>query len=269
MTDVLAGIVEATREEVAARKALVPRGVLERAALARQPRAGLFSRAVSRSGRVNVIAECKSRSPSEGTLRDDYRPAAIARTYETAGAVAVSVLTETRFFGGSMAHLAEVRSAIALPVLRKDFLVDEYQLLEARSSGADAVLLMAAVLGGRGLARLFVEAQALGLESLVEVRDERELSSAVEAGATMVGINNRDLRTLHVDLGTGERLIASVPAGVAAVAESGIRSGEDLARLTARGFRACLVGGALMARIDQGQALAEMIHVAEDLRHHA
>jgi len=268
MTDVLAQIVERTTRDLDARKAARPVAAIERAALACTPRGERFRSTLARRGSLNVIAECKRRSPSKGVMKHDYRPASIALAYERGGAACVSVLTEPHFFGGALSDLAAARAASSLPILRKDFVLDDYQLLEARSAGADAVLLIASIIGDRQLATLVGGARALGLEPLVEVRDERELARAVEVGARVVGINNRDLQTLHVDLAASEHLVASVPAGVVAVAESGIRSGADVARLAAVGYGAFLVGEALMTSPDPGVALAELIHVAQDLRHH-
>lgn len=262
--NVLGEIVERTRLELDARRRAVPLSALERrleqAAATRD-----FRSAISRPGRVNVIAECKKRSPSKGLLRSDYEPSSIAAAYEAAGAAAISVLTEPWFFDGSPAHLSAVREATSLPVLRKDFVIDEYQVVESRALGADAVLLIAAALGTE-LPRLVDVSRVLGLEPLVEVRDERELERAVEAGAAVIGVNNRNLATLDVDFEAAERLISLVPPGVVAVAESGIRSGDDIRRFVALGFGACLVGESLVTAPDPGRALAEMLHVAEGMR---
>lgn len=259
MAGVLADIVDATRREVARRKAQVPMRDLERQALAGTPRADCFIDALSRFGRVNVIAECKRRSPSRGLLCRDYDPAALARRYEQAGAAAVSVLTEPAFFGGSLEHLSQVRAAVDVPLLRKDFIVDDYQLLEARAAGADAVLLIASVLDGDELPRLLDHTRSLGLAALVEVHDADELARALDAGASVVGVNNRNLQTLRVNLETSQRLIARVPGTVVAVAESGVRSREDVARLSGLGYRAFLVGERLMTSADPCAALADLL----------
>jgi indole-3-glycerol phosphate synthase len=269
VTDVLGEIVAWTRREVETRKAATPCAAIERAAGDRVPQGAQFRDAVSRPGQLNVIAECKRRSPSKGVLRADYQPTAIAVAYERAGAAAVSVLTEPHFFDGSLGHLADVRAATRLPLLRKDFVIDPYQLLEARASGADAVLLVAAIVDDGELTGLISAARGLGLEALVEAHDEEELARAIGAGAAVVGVNNRDLRTLRVDVDTSARLIPRVPRGVIAVAESGIRSPQDLVRLTCSGYHACLVGEHLVTCPDPGRALAEWLHVAEDLRDHA
>jgi indole-3-glycerol phosphate synthase len=210
-------------------------------------------------GRVNVIAECKRRSPSRGVLRAAYDPVAIARAYETAGASALSVLTEPTFFDGALAHLAAVRAAVALPLLRKDFVIDEYQLLEARAAGADAVLLIVAALDDASLTRLRVAAEALGLAALVEVHSVDELDRALAAGARVIGVNNRNLRTLEVDLGASDEIAARMPSGVIRVSESGLRSPADLARLRGLGYQAFLIGERFMTAPDPGAALAEVL----------
>jgi indole-3-glycerol phosphate synthase len=192
-------------------------------------------------------------------LREQYDPVAIARGYEAAGAAAVSVLTEPTFFDGALEHLAAVRAAVALPLLRKDFVVTEYQLHEARAAGADAVLLIVAALEPAALKTLAAHAAALGLDALVEVHDERELEVALEAGARIVGVNNRNLRTLEVDVEASERLIARIPREVIAVSESGLRTRADLDRLRAAGYRAFLIGERFMGADDPGAALAELL----------
>jgi indole-3-glycerol phosphate synthase len=212
---------------------------------------------------VNVIAECKRRSPSRGVLRADYDAASIARAYESAGAAAISVLTEPTFFDGSLADLAAVRAAVELPVLRKDFVVSEYQLLEARAAGADAVLLIVAALARGDLRRLLKQAAALGLEALVEVHDRGELDVALDAGAALVGVNNRNLRTLAVDVRASEDLIARIPSGVVSVSESGLKSAGDLARLGRLGYRAFLIGERLMTDPDPGGALRRLLEAAD------
>jgi indole-3-glycerol phosphate synthase len=258
--DLLAAIVAATRTRVREARARVPEEALERRAADRPAPRG-FRAALSRPG-LRVIAECKRRSPSRGILCETYDPAAIARQYAAAGAAAISVLTEPAFFDGALDHLAQVRAAVDLPLLRKDFIVDGYQLLEARSAGADAILLIVAALGDRDLRRLRDEAHALGLDALVEVHDEVELARALEAGADLVGVNNRNLRTLAVDVGASERIAPRLPAGVLGVAESGLRSHDDLVRLGGAGYGAFLVGERLMATPDPGAALHELLQGA-------
>jgi indole-3-glycerol phosphate synthase len=189
----------------------------------------------------------------------DYDPAAIARRYERAGAAAISVLTEPTFFDGAPEHLAAVREAVSVPVLRKDFIVDEYQILEARAWGADAVLLIVAALRDAELHALLRAARETALEALVEVHDEGELERACAAGATLLGVNNRSLRTLAVDRDTAARLARRIPSGAIAVAESGLRSRDDLDRLSALGYRAFLVGERLMGTSDPAAALRELV----------
>jgi len=206
-----------------------------------------------------VIAECKRRSPSRGVLRTEYDPVAVARAYALAGAAAISVLTEPTFFDGALAHLVAVRAAVDLPILRKDFVVSEYQLFEARAAGADAVLLIVAALSPAELAALGRRAGELGLDALVEVHDERELRVAIDAGAQIIGVNNRNLRTLGVDVHASERLVSDVPHGTIAVSESGLKTATDLARLRAMGYAAFLVGERLMTAPDPGAALRELL----------
>jgi indole-3-glycerol phosphate synthase len=211
------------------------------------------------AGRVNVIAECKRRSPSRGVLAPQYDPVSIARQYEAGGAAAISVLTEPTFFDGALDHLTAVRKAVDLPVLRKDFVVDEYQLLEARAAGADAVLLIVAALEQPDLVRLQSRAWELGLAALVEVHDDEELSRAIDGGARLVGVNNRNLRTLAVDVGASDRLAAKMPAGVIGVSESGLQTRGDLERLAAAGYRAFLIGERFMTDPDPARAITELI----------
>src|SRR5206468_3991916 len=193
---------------------------LSRRASALPPRLVRFDGALRVTERINVIAECKRRSPSKGVLRADYDPVAVARAYAAAGAATISVLTEATFFDGAIDHLQAVREAVDLPILRKDFLVTEYQLLEARAAGADAVLLIVAALRPVELKVLHDHALGLGLDVLVEVHDANELAVAIDAGARIIGVNNRNLRTLEVDAGVSEELIGRIPSDVIAVSES-------------------------------------------------
>jgi len=259
MSDLLATIVAATRRIVEVRQEREPLAQLEARALARPAPAGRFASAISRTDRVNVIAECKRRSPSKGVLRPDYDPEAIARGYASAGAAALSILTEPTFFDGSLDHLARVRSAVDVPLLRKDFIVSEYQLLEAKAAGADAALLIVAALATAELAALAAKAADIGLDALVEVHDAEELERALDAGARIVGVNNRNLRTLEVDVRTSEALIARVPRDVVAVSESGLRTAGDLARLRALGYGAFLIGERFMARENPGAELSGLL----------
>ena len=259
--DLLGAIVAGTRRISEVRRRREPSAALERRAAAASPRGERFEAALSASGRVNVIAECKRRSPSKGVLAREYDPAAIARQYEAGGAAAVSVLTEPTFFDGALAHLAAVRAAVDLPLLRKDFVVEEYQLFEARAAGADAVLLIVAALETPDLARLHARARELGLAVLVEVHDEGELSRAIDAGARIIGVNNRNLRTLAVDVDASHRLVGRIPRETVAVSESGLQSREDLARLSQAGYRAFLIGERFMTAPNPAAALMELLGV--------
>ena len=257
--DLLATIVAGTRRIVEVREQREPRAALEGRALTRRPRAGQLTAALSRTDRVNVIAECKRRSPSRGVLRASYDPAAIAAGYAAAGAAAISVLTEPTFFDGALEHLEAVRAAVGVPLLRKDFIVSEYQLLEARAAGADAVLLIVAALDIARLSELHGLAAALELEVLVEAHDAVELDRALSIGARIIGVNNRNLRTLEVDVHASDTLIARVPKDVIAVSESGLRTANDLQRLRALGYRAFLIGERFMTAEDPGRDLRGLI----------
>jgi indole-3-glycerol phosphate synthase len=258
--DLLGTIVAAARRIVQVREAARPARVLA-AAQQRAPKRDAFERALGvdgPTGAPRVIAECKRRSPSRGILRADYDPASHARDYVAAGAAAISVLTEPTFFDGAPEHLSQVRAAVDIPILRKDFIVCEYQLLEAAVLGADAALLIVAALNQNELVDLLKSAGRLELAALVEVHDRDELRRAVDAGARVVGVNSRNLRTLAVDPGVLTALAAEIPRGVTAVAESGIRTREDIARLSREGYHAFLVGERLMMQPDPGAALREL-----------
>jgi indole-3-glycerol phosphate synthase len=257
--DLLRAIVAATQKITETRRDQEPLSVLERRAAARTPQGSRFEAALGMVGRVNVIAECKRRSPSRGVLAAQYDPVSIAKKYQTGGAAAISVLTEPTFFDGALAHLEAVRAAVDLPLLRKDFVVDDYQLLEARAAGADAVLLIVAALEQSQLVRLQSRAWDLGLAALVEVHDEDELARAVESGARLIGVNNRNLRTLAVDVSASDRLAAKMPAGVVGVSESGLQTRGDLERLVAAGYRAFLIGERFMTDPDPARAIADLI----------
>jgi indole-3-glycerol phosphate synthase len=209
-----------------------------------------------------VIAEAKKASPSRGVIREVYDPAAIARAYEQCGAAAVSVLTDSRYFHGTLNDLMTVREASSLPILRKDFILDSYQLAEAKSAGADAILLIAAALAPNQLAELQEEARTLGLECLVEIHNEDELQTALESGATVIGVNNRDLTTFETDIGTSVRLAPLVTDRIC-VSESGISSQADIAALRGAGIRAVLVGEAFMRAANPGDELAKFLSMAE------
>lgn len=213
-----------------------------------------FSEALVAEG-VSLIAEMKRASPSRGAIRPDASVEQIVTAYERAGARACSILTEHRHFGGSLDDLVAARAAVDIPLLRKDFIVDPYQLLEARVAGADAALLIVAALGVERLQELMAAAGDLGLDTLVETHDENEVEIAVEAGAEVIGVNNRNLHTLEVDLSTTFTLLADVPAGTVVVAESGITSHDDIRQLQDAGVDAVLVGEALMDAQDTSQAV--------------
>lgn len=253
LSAIMAGAATAARE-----RATVHRAAVERAAAAHQPRGDRFRAALTAPG-MRIIAECKRRSPSKGILRAAYDPAAIAAGYAAAGAAGISVLTEPAFFDGALEHLQAVRAAVDVPVLRKDFLSDDYQLLEARAAGADAVLLIVAGLDDQQLAQLLRRAEAEGLAALVEVHNRAELDRAIGAGATIVGVNSRNLKTLEVSLDTHEALILGIPTGTIAVAESGLRTADDLRRLASAGYDAFLIGERFMAAESPGAALRTLL----------
>jgi indole-3-glycerol phosphate synthase len=258
---VLGAILARTREGVAAERGRRPLGP-DHPSVREAPAVRPFAAALARPGGLHVIAEHKRRSPSRGVLREDLAPADVARGYERAGAAAISVLTDGPAFGGSLLHLEEARAATALPVLRKDFVVDPWQVWEARASGADALLLIVAALPDPDLRGLLAVAGKAGIDALVEAHDRAELERALAAGARLVGVNNRDLRTLEVSLETSLALAPAIPDDVTAVAESGIRTGEDVRRLRDAGYDAFLVGERLMSAPDPGAALARLLEEA-------
>jgi indole-3-glycerol phosphate synthase len=252
-------IVAATRRTVELRKAREPRQRLETRAAAVELPPGRFARAISRPDRINVIAESKRRSPAKGLLRERYDPSELCAAYERAGAAALSVLTEPSFFDGSLDDLRASRGASALPILRKDFIIDDYQVLEARANGADAILLIASALSDASLVALMESARTCGLASLVEVHEEVELRRALDCGAGIIGVNSRNLRTLEVDMEVLRKMVDGIPRHITAVAESGIRRGRDLVELRDAGYRAFLIGERLMTSPDPGAALANLI----------
>jgi indole-3-glycerol phosphate synthase len=257
MANFLSTIVEHVKSQVEQRQREVPAPVLRERPLFQTPTRG-FARNLEGDSR-RIIAEIKRASPSKGLIRNDCDPVAIAQEYASHGASAISVLTEERFFQGSLLYLEQVRSAVHLPLLRKDFVVDPYQLIEARSYGADAVLLIAALLDPSLLKELREQATALSLDSMVEVHTEMELNVAMKAGAQMVGINNRDLKTFEVNLATTETLAPLVPAGVLAVCESGIDSSQQMRRVETLGIHVFLIGESLMRAIEPGKKLRELL----------
>ena len=260
MSDILRRIVAVKHEEIAAAKLRRDPASLRRDAQTRGGQRDFVGslRARMSEGRAAVIAEVKKASPSKGVLREAFDPAAIAADYEQGGAAALSVLTDERFFQGSAEFLETARAACGLPVLRKDFMVDPYQIDEARAMGADAILLIAACLDDAQMADLEAQALALGMAVLVEVHDADELERALKLATPLVGINNRNLRSFEVTLQTTLALLPRVPADRLVVTESGIRSAADVQRMRAAGVHAFLVGEAFMRAEHPGQALARM-----------
>jgi indole-3-glycerol phosphate synthase len=258
--DMLSRIAAERRSTVAGMMTRVPAHVLRARLPATRP-AGRLERALRRGGRaapLRLMCEIKRASPSRGMLREDLDPVAIAKAYEAGGASAISIVTEPAHFHGDLAWVDAVRPAVQLPILLKDFVADSYQLLDAAARGADAALLIAALLSGTQLQRLITEARLLGLDCLVEVHTQDELTASLRAGATLVGINNRDLRTLEVDLETSIALLPRVPPLVTAVAESGIATPEDLARLRATRCDAVLMGEVFMTSEDPAATLVQL-----------
>lgn len=253
--DLLATITAAARRLAEVRAETVPLAMVEKAAANRSPNGAGFLSALRDGPSPRVIAECKRRSPSRGILRKDYDPAAHARAYAAAGAAAISVLTEPTFFDGALEHLAAVRAAVTIPILRKDFIVTRYQVLEAVVAGADAILLIVGALTPAGLRTLLDVARQAGVAVLVEVHDDEELCVAIDAGAGIIGVNSRNLRTLAVEPALHERIASRLPREAVTVAESGLRETSDLHRLGHAGYHAFLVGERLIVQPDPGEAL--------------
>lgn len=252
---ILDEILEQKRRELdRARAALSPEDLARAASeLSEPPRH--FRRALESAPAPRIVAEIKRRSPSRGEIRHAFDPVACAEAYAEGGACALSILTDEHYFGGHLSFLSKVRRAVDLPLLRKDFTIDAYQVDEARVASADAVLLIAAALGQSDLVALRARAALLSLDALVEVHDESELERALDAGADLIGINNRDLRSFETDLAVTERLAPRIPEGTVVVAESGIFTSADIARLSRAGAHAFLVGESLMRQEDLVQAL--------------
>ena len=259
MTDTLAKIVAHKRSVYDARKTSAPLPVLEAKAADMAPPRDFAAALRAVQGRHALIAEIKKASPSKGLIREDFEPAKLARAYMNGGAACLSVLTEERWFQGSDDDLAAVRGAVRLPILRKDFIVDAYQIVESRVLGADAILLIMAALNRYEARDLELLARQMGLSVLVEVHDEGDLDAALTLGSSLIGINNRNLKTLTVDLATTERLAAKVPSDRLLVAESGLSSRDDLDRLAAAGAGAFLVGETLMREDDTAAATRALI----------
>ncbi len=255
MTTVLDRIVERTRERLRG-EAKPDRRAAEEVAQQRTPFA--FRAALTRDG-VNVIAEIKSASPSAGSIVDDPDVERIAGDYARGGAAAMSIVTEPEFFRGSRAWIARAKASAGLPVVMKDFVVEPSQIVRGIAAGADAILLLASLLDAAQIRDFVAIAEAYGCDALVEVHDEEELSRAVNGGARLIGVNNRDLRDFHVDLGTSERLGAQMPGEVIRVAESGIRARADVERLRAAGFHAFLVGESLLRQEDRAAAVRALV----------
>jgi len=263
---IFAEILRTKREEVAAARQRRPLEAVQ-AAAASAPAPRDFAGALARGQGLQVIAEVKKASPSKGVIRPDFDPVAIARAYEAAGAACLSVLTDRRYFQGDLAYLEAIRQATSLPLLRKDFVIDEYQVYEARAAGADAILLIVAAFTGEcaeertpaDLRRLLSLARSMGMEALVEVHTASEVEIALEAGAYLVGINNRNLKTFETSLAVTEALAPLIPRDRLLVSESGIFTREDAARVAAAGARAVLVGESLMRAPDVGEALRRLL----------
>lgn len=263
VADVLEKIVLHKRQEIAdAKAALPPESLRER--LASAPPVRDFAAAIRRPGGVRVIAEVKKASPSAGIIRADFDPVQIATTYEAHGAACLSVLTDEKFFQGRLEYLTAVRQQVAIPVLRKDFLLDRYQVLEARVAGADCVLLIAECLDDCTLRDLYFYASELGMESLIEIYDPENLDRVLKLEPALLGINNRNLRTFVTDLGHSIALKQRVPAECTLVSESGIHTRADVERLLQAGIRAILVGETLMRSPDIGAKLDELTNTHED-----
>ena len=254
---VLDQIVVRKRAELVSERALVKQEELERRSV---PARRSFRNAIA-SRKPAVIAEIKKASPSAGLIADDFDPAAIARGYQQAGAAGLSVLTDKQFFQGSLDHLVEARTATSLPVLRKDFTLDRYHILQASAHSADCILLIVAVLNDAELSELLAAARELHLDALVEVHDADELDRALRAGADFVGVNNRNLKTMEVSLDTSLELAGRFPEEILRISESGIRAPEDLAKLMDAGYHGFLVGQSLMRQPDRGRALSVLLGI--------
>ena len=260
MADILQSIVEAKRREVERLKVEVPITELEKRIETQQPALNLAGALFGES--IRIIAEVKKASPSKGLLREDFSPKSLAKTYADNGAAAISVLTNADHFQGSIQHLRAVHSVAnprKIPVLRKEFIFDEYQIYEARAHGADAILLIVAMLTPERLRTLMDLSQKFWMQCLVEIHDETELKAALNAGAEIVGINNRDLRTFITDLEVTERLASKMPFGKIIVSESGISNREHLQRIKSAGAHAALIGEALVTAPDVGAKLGELV----------
>lgn len=263
-SQILRTIIAARRRRIEEMRASIPLGGLRQQAESRSDFRD-FAAALSGEG-LSVIAELKKASPSRGVLRPDFRPPEIAESYQQAGASALSVLTEEEFFHGSMDHLKAARAAVRLPVLRKDFIIDEYQVYESVAAGADASLLIVAALEDKELRHFLELAERLRIAALVEVHTAEELDRAIDCGAQIIGVNNRDLNTLEVGLETSFRLREKILPGCLTISESGIKSGADLEKLAKAGFDAVLIGEHLMLAPDPGEELSRLLKSAPTLK---
>ena len=257
MSTILDRIVAAKRQEIERQRAEIPERLLE-ARLSVSPPVRDFRAALEQGVGLAIIAEVKKASPSAGVLCADFDPVAVARVYEANGARAISVLTDEPFFQGNLSYLSTIRRAVAPPVLRKDFILDRYQLVQARAAGADAVLLIAEILNENELPVLLQQTHELGMQALVELYDRSNLPRVLAAGAKLIGVNNRDLRTFVTSLDHTVDLVRSMPAGICLVSESGIRTRADILRLEAAGVKAALIGETLMRAADIGAKMREL-----------
>lgn len=264
MTSILDEIVASKRLEVASVRRRMPLEEIEDQA-ASAPPVRDFRAALEGSGPIRLIAEVKKASPSASVIRADFDPVGIARAYQAHGAACLSILTDAPYFQGHLSYLARARASVAIPLLRKDFLIDEYQVVEARLAGADAILLIAEILDDAALAGLRQRAEAMGMAALVEFHDEANLPRVLDSGAQLVGINNRDLKTFSTNLEHTLRLRDRIPPGVVLVSESGIRTRADALRLEAAGVSAILVGESLMRQPDIGLAVERLLGLAPEL----
>jgi indole-3-glycerol phosphate synthase len=258
MPTILDRIIETKLREIEAARRKMPEAELERR-VANLPATRDFTQVLRQWGEIAIIAEVKKASPSAGVIRADFDPVAIARIYEQHGAAAISVLTDSEYFQGNLSYLSAVRVAVACPILRKDFILDRYQLLEARLAGADAVLLIAECLPGERLATLYRKAAELGLHTLIELHDADQLPRVLDTGGPVIGINNRDLRAFSTRIEHTLDLLPKIPPDRVVVSESGIASHADLVRLSLAGAKAVLVGESLMRAPDIGTALDALL----------
>ncbi len=255
---ILTRIVEQTKITLAARKSTISLDRLIEQAGNQEPARDFIS-ALSRTDRINIIAEAKKASPSKGIIRADFDPVRIARCYEENGAGAISVLTEEHFFKGHLDFLTDIRKAVTIPLLRKDFIIDSYQVYEARAAGADALLLIAAVLEPQKLDSLYQLTRDLGMNALIEVHTDEELTKALQVKPSIIGINNRDLNTFKTNIQTSIQISALIPDNIIIVSESGINTPEDICCLRSSGIDAFLIGESLMREIDPAQKLKQLL----------